>query len=222
MSGNRQMANAILNFHFDFLTPSLICLTMMDDHHCLDQTNATLSNSSKASLNSAFFNRSSSVSFILSSPRHCILKTSSNACIPCSKITRNDLTQLWAPLLLWHPPLSLRLFLKPPPLWWLTAQPFCPQHYLFLTSKILEMCYIVGISGWCVASFKIQSSKTWYTYHEGILPQKNKRIWRKGWNSGVRYPIWFNSMFKILPKNNSFNIRFNIALPKIQFKILFN
>ena len=25
MSGNRQMANAILNFHFDFLTPSLIC-----------------------------------------------------------------------------------------------------------------------------------------------------------------------------------------------------
>ena len=29
-------------------------------------------------------------------------------------------------------------------------------------------------------------------------------------------------MFEFCQKNNSFNIRFNIALPEIQFKILFN
>ena len=38
---------------------------------------------------------------------------------------------------------------------------------------------------------------------------------------GGRYPIWFNSVW-ILPNNDSFNNRFNIALPKIQSKILFN
>ena len=32
----------------------------------------------------------------------------------------------------------------------------------------------------------------------------------------IQFNVW------ILPKNDSFNIRFNIALPKIQFKILFN
>ena len=38
--------------------------------------------------------------------------------------------------------------------------------------------------------------------------------------SGVPNLIQFN--FWILPKNDSFNIWFNIALPKIQYKILFN
>ena len=32
----------------------------------------------------------------------------------------------------------------------------------------------------------------------------------------IQFNVW------ILPKNDSFNIQFNIALPKIQFKILFN
>ena len=40
------------------------------------------------------------------------------------------------------------------------------------------------------------------------------------WGSSIPYLIQFNIW--ILPKNYSFNIRFNIALPKIQFKILFN
>ena len=44
----------------------------------------------------------------------------------------------------------------------------------------------------------------------------------KHMNRGVRYPIWFNSIFEFCQKNHSFNIWFNIALPKIQFKILFN
>ena len=39
---------------------------------------------------------------------------------------------------------------------------------------------------------------------------------------GVRYHIRFNSIFEIWQKNYSFNILFNIALPKIKFKILFN
>ena len=32
---------------------------------------------------------------------------------------------------------------------------------------------------------------------------------------GVWYPIRFNSFFEFWQKNDSFNIRFNIALPKI-------
>ena len=35
-------------------------------------------------------------------------------------------------------------------------------------------------------------------------------------NTLIRFNVW------ILPKNDSFNIRFNISLPKIWFKILFN
>ena len=151
---------------------SLICFTMMDDHHCLDQTNATLSNSSKASLNSAFFNRSSSVSFILSSPRPCILKTSSNVCIPCYKITRNYLTQFWAPLLLWRPQLSLSLFLKS---FLLMAD--CPILYPQHFSRIKKIKNVLeGISGWCVASFKSRGSKTWYTVSRGNLASEKKEL----------------------------------------------
>ena len=41
------------------------------------------------------------------------------------------------------------------------------------------------------------------------------------YGSGGRYPIWFNSMFEFCQKMIH-SILLNIALPKIQFKILFN
>ena len=68
-------------------------------------------------------------------------------------------------------------------------------------------------------NFMVRSSYMiyiWYIYHASKI---NKIVLSA---RGVRHPTWFNSMlFEFCKKNDSFNIRFIIALRKIQFKILF-